>query len=264
MEAKYYQKASTYYDKDANDFDERYWKNPVLQQMRQSFREEVKRFPGMHMLEIGCGTGVDLIHFGKTHPDRKICGLDISKEMIRLSHKKIRKNKINNIEVYKGSAEDIDNLFPQTLFDTIYVFFGALNTVKDLDLMANKLKKVLKPGGILVLTFVNKWYLAGMIIESIRFHFSQAFARIKPVWGGYSPFKYVPSKCYSPKEIKKAFCKFTLLKSRGYCIVHPAWYYIHINRRLGKMRNILWKTDQYLGKSFLWKFGEYTLFVFQG
>ena len=38
----YYEEVGNYYDKDAVDFEQRYWKNPVLQRIRQSFREEVK------------------------------------------------------------------------------------------------------------------------------------------------------------------------------------------------------------------------------
>lgn len=40
MSSKYYNEVDNYYDEDANDFDMRYWSNPVLQQIRQSFREE--------------------------------------------------------------------------------------------------------------------------------------------------------------------------------------------------------------------------------
>jgi hypothetical protein len=57
---EYYNEIGTYYDTDASDFDSRYWENPVLQQIRQSFREEVKRYPAHSMLEVGCGTGLDL------------------------------------------------------------------------------------------------------------------------------------------------------------------------------------------------------------
>ena len=41
----YYEEVGNYYDKDAVDFEQRYWKNPVLQRIRQSFREEVKQIP---------------------------------------------------------------------------------------------------------------------------------------------------------------------------------------------------------------------------
>lgn len=260
---KYYNEVGSYYDEDANDFDSRYWSNPVLQQIRQSFREEVKRFDSSTMLEIGCGTGLDLVHFSNIYPERQIFGIDISGEMVRISTVRIENNKSTNIMVRQGSVEDIGELFPNQQFDLIYVFFGALNTVENLPKAAQLLRKLMRNDGIMVLTFVNKWYLTGMFIELIRLRFAKAFGRIKPVWGGYSPSKFLPSHCYSPRQIKHAFKGFTLIKQKGFSIVHPAWYYTGINRKLGKLRKYLWRIDLLLNKTFLGRFGEYTLFVFK-
>lgn len=264
MNSKYYNQVGQYYDQDANDFDIRYWNNPLLQKIRQLFREEVKRFNySQTMLEIGCGTGLDLVHFSTIFPERQIFGIDISTEMVQLSINRMEKNKCTNIHLGQGSVEQLSELFPHQRFDMIYVFFGALNTVEDLPKAAQTLRELLSKDGILVLTFVNKWYLMGMLIEMARFRFSKAFERIKPVWGGYSPSKYLPSHCYSPRQIIQAFEGFTLEKTKGFCIVHPAWYYTGINRHLGKLRKYLWKMDRFMNKTFLWRFGEYSLFVFK-
>lgn len=259
----YYNKVSNYYDEDAGDFDARYWNNPVLQQIRQSFRQEVKRFAGNNMLEIGCGTGLDLVHFSGVFPERKLFGIDISARMVRLSQARKEKNKRSNIWLGQGSVEDLPVLFPGQRFDIIYVFFGALNTVESLPQAARALRELLNEEGVMVLSFVNKWYLAGMIIELLRLRFKRAYGRLKPLWGGYSPSKFLPSHCYSPKEIKKAFSDFTLVSKKGYSIIHPAWYYTNINQKLGKVRKYFWKTDLMLNKTILWRYGEYTLFVFK-
>jgi SAM-dependent methyltransferase len=165
--------------------------------------------------------------------------------------------------VRQGSVENIEDCFPNQQFDLIYVFFGALNTVENLTKTAQILKRLLNTNGLMVLTFVNKWYLAGMFIELIRFRFSKAFGRIKPVWSGYSPSKFLPSHCYSPTQIKRTFNEFSIVNKKGYSILHPAWYYTGINFKLGKLRKYLWKFDLLLNKTFLWRFGEYTLFVFK-
>lgn len=260
---EYYQQIETYYDSDAGDFDARYWKNPVLQRIRQDFREEVKRFPFSEMLEIGYGTGLDLVHFATTHPDANVAGIDISGEMQKIAEQKRVGAKLKNLRVEKGKVEDLKDLFPDKKFDMIYVFFGALNTVDDLHETARLLADHTAPGGILVLSFVNKYYVAGMKIELLKLRFRAAFSRLRKVWGGYSPSQYLPSKCYSPKEVKKAFAGFTLLKTKGYSIVHPAWYYHGLNRLLRKLHRPLWKLDSALSKTPFWKFGEYTLYVFQ-
>lgn len=259
----YYYRVSHYYDEDATDVDVRYWANPVLQQIRQEFRQEVMRYPARNMLEIGCGTGLDLIHFSAIYPERNIYGIDISAQMVRLSQLRKDKNERTNIRVGQGSVEDIDTLFPGQQFDLIYVFFGALNTVEDLSAAARTIKGLLPEGGVLVASFVNKWYLAGMLIDLVRLRFRSAFGRIKPLWGGYSPSRFLPSHCYSTSEIEKAFQGFRIKSQKSFSIVHPAWYYTHLNEKLGNSRKYLWQTDLLLNKTFLRRFGEYSLFVFE-
>ena len=263
MTTEYYREVGLYYDKDALDYDSRYWDNPVLQKIRQSFREETKRFSGSSMLEIGCGTGLDLVHFGQTHPSRDIYGIDVSAEMIQRTRDRIKTSGCTNIEARQGSEIEIHTLFPHQTFDVIYVFFGALNTTEDLRRAARHISEALNPGGHLVLSFVNKWYLGGMLIDLIRFRFSKAFARLRPVWSGYSPVKYLPSHCYTPGTILSAFSGLQLHQRKGYSIIHPAWYYTGINKRLLKFSRILWKVDTIINKSVLWQFGEYSLFVFK-
>jgi len=235
-----------------------------LQQIRQSFREVVKSYPAGSMLEIGCGTGLDLVHFAQTHPSRKLSGMDISPEMVKLSAERSAESGCFNIQVRAGSAEEIATLFPKQKFDLIYIFFGALNTVENLDSTAQALSSSLNKGGIIVMTFVNKWYLEGMLIDLMRLRFRKAFARFKYVWGGYSPTVFLPSHCYTPRRVKRAFKDLKVIRRRGYTIIHPAWFYININQKLGsRLRRILWKTDNLLNRTFLWRFGEYGLLVFQ-
>ncbi|MFA6128301.1 MAG: methyltransferase domain-containing protein [Bacteroidales bacterium] len=263
MKSGFYPDIGKYYDTDAADFDDRYWQNPVLQQMRQSFREEVKRHPFLTVLEIGCGTGIDLLHFGITHPQVQLSGIDVSKEMIRLSINKINQNKLTNVHAYTASVEECPELFQDQKFDLIYVFFGALNTVENLAQNAKFLKGLLKPGGRMVLSFVNRWYVGGILLESVRFRFARATSRLHPVWKGYSPSKDLHSRCYTPGEIRRAFSEFRIVRHHGYCILHPAWYYTRMNQKLGRLRRIFWLMDEWLNHTALWRFGEYTLFTFQ-
>jgi len=133
MKSTYYGKIEEYYDGDAAGFEERYWQNPVLQRMRQDFREEVKRFGFGSMLEIGYGTGLDMVHFAVTHPSVQVAGIDISGEMHRIASAKIDNLQLDNAFAAKGKIEELEDIFPGSQFDMIYVFFGALNTVEDLE-----------------------------------------------------------------------------------------------------------------------------------
>jgi ubiquinone/menaquinone biosynthesis C-methylase UbiE len=263
MDRPFYKQIEEYYDGDAADFDARYWQNPVLQRIRQDFREEVKLFSFSRVLEIGYGTGIDLVHFALTHPEAEVAGIDISAGMQKVALEKIKREGLNNVRAEKGRIEDIERLFPGKKFDLVYVFFGALNTVDNLEKAADLISRHTAPGGILVLSFVNKYYVAGMIIEMAKLRFRAAFSRLRPEWGGYSPSKYLPSRCYSPRQIKNAFSGYRLLKKRGYSIIHPAWYYHRLNRLAGRYRRYVWKADMMLQNTPFWKYGEYTLFVFQ-
>ncbi|MFT3867822.1 MAG: methyltransferase domain-containing protein [Nibricoccus sp.] len=261
----YYQKVAGYFDRDAPDFEERYWKNIVLQRIRQSFREEVKAHSFSNVLEIGCGTGLDVAHFGSIFPARKVYGIDIAPEMVARAWRKIETMGLENVTLEIGTPESLETLFPDVQFDHIYVFFGALNTVPDLRRVAGILKSRMNPEGTMVLTFVNKWYLADMLIDLLKFRFKRAFKRIRKIWGGYAETKPLESRCYSPREIASAFGNdFEITRRRGYSILYPAWYRLNLIFRLGRrITDFLWKIDQVLNRTPAWCLGEYALYCFK-
>lgn len=262
---KYYQDVADYYDRDARSFEERYWKNAALQRIRQSFREEVKTHAFSNVLEVGCGPGLDLAHFGAIYPDRKIYGIDISPTMVANASRKIQELGLKNVSVKVGTPENVHGLFPDDRFDHIYVFFGALNTVADLHRVAGVLKSRLKPGGTMVLTFVNKWYLVEVLINLLKLRPGRAFRRFRDVWGGYSELHHLESRCFSPWEIKKAFGDdFLLTRRQGYSILYPAWYRTNWIQRLGKkFTDLLWRADRILNRTPAWCLGEYALYSYR-
>ncbi len=259
----YYDQVGSYYDEDAPQFENRYWANKTLQTIRNAFRKETERFSFSNALEIGFGPGVDLIYFAGKYPERTIAGIDVSQGMLDHATGQIGKQGLQNIDIRKGSVEDLKGLFPGQQFDLIYVYFGALNTVEDLSLAAQLLSEVLAPGGKLVITVINKWYLAGMLLPLLKGRTKIAFQRLKETWGGYSPKRHLDSRCYSPAEIRKAFSGFRILRSRGFSITYPAWYQDHIRRKLRGAANLLWNFDRLLNYTPLKSKGEYMLFVLE-
>ena len=259
----YYDKVGTYYDKDAVDFEQRYHQNPALQRIRQSFRQHTKSYDQNTVLEVGFGPGFDLVHFAEQFPQRNFYGIDISAEMVRLTQEKINQMGLNNAWVAKGSVEDIKVLFPDVQFDMIYVFFGALNTVNNLEAAFADLRGVLSSGGRMVLTFVNKYYIAGTLIELVKLKPKFAFARWKKVWGGYSPTNYLASRCYSPSRIKE-LAQLPCSYERGYSIFYPAWYYHKFHKHLPNgLLHLLWQLDESIARTVLGNYGEYMLYTFE-
>jgi len=263
MKNDYYTKIRDYYDTDSAHFENRCLGNKTLQTIRESFRKESSKFSFTSSLEIGFGTGLDLIYFAEKDLKSEICGVDLSDGMYNWADKQIKEKKLTNINIEIGSVEHAGELFNNKKFDHIYVYFGALNTVKNIEDIQKYLKSLLKPDGIMVLTFVNKWYLMAILKPAIKFKFNIAKRRLNKIWGGYSPTKFLDSKCYSSKQIKKYFNEFEVVKKRGYSILYPAWYENSINIKYPKMCNYLWKIDKLLQKTPFWNLGEYTLFIFK-
>lgn len=260
----YYRQVGTYFDSDAAEFDARYWANPILQRLRQAFREEVKRRPFQSALEVGCGTGLDLKHFAKIYPERRFVGVDVSAAMVELARRRIAEAGVGNVAIEVASADDVPSLFGHDAFDLGYVFFGALNTVEDLDRTAERLYQALVPGGRLVLTFVNQWYLAEILVGLMKGRGRGAFSRLAERWDGYSPHRNLPSSCVGPARVRRAFARGgTLLGRRGFSITYPAWYRAHWLRRLGRLGPLLWKFDDALNRTPAWSLGEYSLYVFR-
>jgi len=265
MPAKeYHSTVSSYYNEDVSlGFEKRAGENELLERIRKDFRDITSAYASGDALEIGCGPGFDVAWYAAKFPDFKITGIDISSGMVQVADRRIADEGVENAQVKCMDERDLTKEFDKEQFDLLFVFFGALNTVDRLDQTAADIAHLLKPGGHAVLTFVNKWYLREMLVQLLKLNIKGAFARIRKVWGGYSPHRHLPSRCYSPSQIQKVFLGMKLLSRRGYSIIFPAWY--NFNKFKGKNQklNRLWRLDQRLQKTFLWSKGEYTLFVFE-
>ncbi len=260
----YQRQVAEYYDKDALlGFEARAEANVVLDRIRNDFRETTEKYPFTKVLEIGCGPGFDIEWFAKKYPNREFTAIDISKEMVNLASVRLSKANINNTKVEVATEKNMVEIFGKEKFDLVYVYFGALNTSENLDLAAQNIHNILSENGHAVLTFVNKWYLREMIVHLLKFKFKGAFARLNSVWGGYSVDRFLPSHCYSPSFILKAFSKFKLIEKKGYSIVFPAWYNHHKIAKDPQKGDKLWGLDMKLQNEWFWSKGEYSLFVFK-
>jgi SAM-dependent methyltransferase len=262
--SEYYDEVATYFDAVACTFEERYWENPVLHRMRQVFREETKRLPWDSALEVGCGTGMDLAHFASVFPDRNLVGIDLSPQMVDRARTRIESLGLGNASVEQEGVETMAPSPHRGALDLCYVFFGALNTTENLDRAADNLYDALRPGGHVVLTFVNRLYLAEILICLARRRWRRAFARLGRSWSGYVPERPLTSRCVGPKDVGRAFGRRgELVRRRGVCITYPAWYRSHLVERLGRAAERLWRLDEWLSRTPAWHLGEYTLYVYR-
>lgn len=259
----YYRRVAAYYDFDSKTFEERSSHNLVLRRLRDEFRRESEPFVRGRILEIGFGPGLDLVYWAERRPQSEVFGIDVSPGMQTCAEGNIRARGLSNVRTAVGTVEDLPELFPQTRFDFVYCYFGALNTTEDLRRAAHGIHQVLAPDGAAVLTFVNRWYLLEFLNGLLRLRWRGAFARLRPVWGGYSNDRTLESRCLSPRQIRRAFDgEFNLIRRRGYCILYPAWYrnprWVLRHPRLTEN---MWRADRLLNATPLWPFGEYALYV---
>ncbi len=260
----YHKKVSEYYDEDVTlGFEKRAGENFILEKIRDDFRRITLKHPLDNTLEIGCGPGFDVVWFAGKFPDKKFTAVDISSEMVKLAKERINSEKLTNANVFQAHEKELLTRFGDERFDMIYVYFGALNTVENLNETARSIHQILKKKGMAVLSFVNKWYLRELMVHLLKFKPGLAFGRIGKTWGGYSPDRNLPSHCYSPRQVKKAFSDFSLLETQGYSIFYPAWYNQHKILGKNKKAEKLWKLDRSLQKTFLWSKGEYALYLFR-
>lgn len=116
------------------------YETELLVEMLQPQQEEF-------ILDVGCGSGIftlDILGFGT-----KIIGLDISYPMLIEAEKKTAKH------AFRGTVGNMISLpFADNIFDKAFSM-TALEFVADAQLAIKELHRVVRPGGIVVLTTLN-------------------------------------------------------------------------------------------------------------
>ena len=122
------------------------WRKKAIKQLRSLNPKSI--------LDVATGTGDMAILANKLLTADKIIGIDISEGMLEIGKKKIEKLGLQQrIELLKGDSETI--LFDNNSFDAVSVAFGVRN-FQDLELGLSEIKRVLKPGGKLVVLEFTK------------------------------------------------------------------------------------------------------------
>tara|TARA_B100000925_G_scaffold290175_1_gene274741 strand:+ start:282 stop:1094 length:813 start_codon:yes stop_codon:yes gene_type:complete len=260
----YHDEVAAYYDAEADDFEARAGQNHVLEQLRQAFRDVTMSYGPRRMLEIGYGPGLDMEWFADQPSITTVYGLDVTPSFHRIVTGKSESRGDGKIHPLLGSAEDAAQKMEGKEVDTVFVFFGALNTTADLATAAESIANVLQPEGRVVLTFVNRWYAFDILWNVMTLRLHRAFARLRPVWGGYSPTRHLPSVCHSSRSVRKAFSPhLKRVRRQGFCIAHPAWYRHHWAPE-GSLRNrVFHAIDRALRFTPFWNLGEYSLYVYE-
>lgn len=139
------------------------WRKQAINRLKASNPQEI--------LDVATGTADMAIEMTKRLSPKKIVGLDISKEMLKVGDKKIAKKGLTDIiSLQHGDSENLP--FEDNSFDAITVAFGVRN-FENLEKGLSEMRRVLRPGGKAIILEFSK---------PTMFPFKQAF-------NGY--FKYI-------------------------------------------------------------------------
>lgn len=104
---------------------------------------------GGNVLEIGCGTGRNLIKTAKTYPNAKLYGIDISAEMLDTAHAAAKRAGIaerTKLERADATHFDPNTLFNVKSFDRIFISY-AVSMIPQWQWAIEESIRHLKPGG---------------------------------------------------------------------------------------------------------------------
>jgi len=126
-------------------------------------KKAIRQLADLHpkkILDVATGTADVAIMANAILKPEKIIGIDISDGMLEMGRKKVEKAGLENIiELLNGDSETIN--FEDNSFDAVTVAFGVRN-FQQLEKGLSEIKRVLKPGGKLVVLEFSKPKMPGV------------------------------------------------------------------------------------------------------
>ena len=163
---------------------------------------------GDRILDIGCGTGEDAVHFAGLAG--QVLALDVSPEMVRVARGRGVNARVLPIEGIHMFA---------IAFDMVLSNFGGLNCIRDLSTLRETLARLVRPRGFLAICLMNRFCLWESMYYSVRGQFKKAVRR----WGGEATTSEGLSLFYpSSKQVRHALLPgFDLVTDVGVGILVP-------------------------------------------
>ena len=120
------------------------------------------RYAGKRLLEVGFGTGTDLLQFARG--GARVSGVDLTPRSIEIARRRFEVYGFTG-EFLTGDCEDLS--FPDASFDVVYSF-GVLHHTPDTLRAVGEIHRVLKPGGKAVVMLYHRaslYYLGSIIFK---------------------------------------------------------------------------------------------------
>jgi ubiquinone/menaquinone biosynthesis C-methylase UbiE len=169
------------FDSVAADYDRREAENPIMQMMRgRSLAMLESTFPqGATLLDVGCGTGTEALWL--TQRGRTVVGLDSSPQMLEVLSRRAAAGglRVSTRLMRAGDLLRLADELGDGSFDGAYSSFGALNTEPAVEVPVAALSRLVRPGGRIVLSVMNRWCIAEMALLVAGGRAKQALRRTR-------------------------------------------------------------------------------------
>jgi ubiquinone/menaquinone biosynthesis C-methylase UbiE len=133
--------------------------------LRSDLRTLLSQVCGKRVLDICCGTGLGYDLLGGAAADVEYVGVDISSAMLKQFTERCPM-----VTVVQGSAEFLDRWFPQAQFDLVIAINVSASFLVDRRRMISEVFRLLAPGGIAHLSFLNRHSLRRLLHGSFKEH----------------------------------------------------------------------------------------------
>jgi ubiquinone/menaquinone biosynthesis C-methylase UbiE len=214
------------FDSVAAQYDGRLGNNLVIQRMRSRLWTAVERqVPrGATLLDLGCGTGLDAVHFAER--GYRVIATDWSPEMVRQTQERAEQaGVLSLVDPRVLGMQDLDRLEGSN-FDAAYSNLGALNCVPDLRAVSESTAAVLSPSGRLIVSVIGRICPWEVLFYLVRGRPKRALVRASrhmvPVpLNGHT----VWTRYFTPHDFARRFeAQFDVESVRGLCIAAPPPY----------------------------------------
>ncbi len=167
---------------------------------------------GDQLLDVGCGTGEDSLHFAQW--GMNVRAIDASCEMVRVA-------RARGVDASVLGIEELDHITGH--FDGVISDFGALNCVSDLNAVRHALGSLVRPGGYFAVCVLGRFCLWEAVWYLLRGKPRTAFGRWRS--GRFATSLHIRVHHFSVRQLERAFHpEFTLIDWRGIGTLVPPSY----------------------------------------
>jgi len=240
------------FDALAPTYDADFTETPIAQYLRNRVHEHLLRLfsPGMHVLELGCGTGEDALFLGEQ--GIRVTATDYSEKMRSLAREKTVS--CENVSIFPLDLSAPQAVEEEVQYDGVFSNFGALNCLRDGGSLAEWLATVIKPGGIAAFGIMAPHCAWEFLWHALHWKWEIALRRIRG-----SEFDGIPIAYPTVNRLHEDFSphfELTSVKPLGVFLPPTALFGV-VEKRPQFMRQLMALEDRFQDASWLAQFADH-------